>query len=404
MSSWRRGYSTPRGRGGRGGYTPRVDGLCLFCDPALKAIEDPPSQPYAHDRKQCPAFRSLKAGLNGRSYCSTHLEDSEARGFAAAGVIFVTRKRGSDPEFLLSRELKKDDRSGLDDKLCFLGGKRLLRSETALNVAVRRARKETGMLLQDGSKLKECALPLVYWEGENKYVYFFIEITADLDIDIDWRCAGIEGAHRLEWVGMTQLLDVSWVREEIHFYAARSVLGLKREGVLQRLMDIFDTAAAAATAPDVPDAPEDTCGSDTLPTILFDFDVVSAILTAARFRDGQTQPPAHVVEALHSLPKGDVRKLQLRFHPDKLGKQLAPREATDEETALSTVAFQLFNNIADRDRKVPEQVKELEAKIAKYKTPPAAKGGTPSADATAGIAELLKKISTSSSKGKGRAM
>ena len=78
-------------------------------------------------------------------------------------------------------------------------------SETALDVAVRRARKETGMLLHDGSRLKERALPLVYWDGDNKYVYFFIEIMAELDLDIDWRCAGIEGAHRLEWVGVAQL-------------------------------------------------------------------------------------------------------------------------------------------------------------------------------------------------------
>ena len=383
---------------------PRVDGLCLFCDPAIKAIDDQPSQPYDHDRKKCPVFRSLKGRLNGRSYCSTHLEDSEAQGFAAAGVIFVTRKRSKEPEFLLSRELKKHDRSGLDDKLCFLGGKRLMSSETALDVAVRRARKETGMLLHDGSKLRERALPLVYWDGQNKYVYFFIEITAELDIDIDWRCAGIDGAHRLEWVGMSQLLSEPWVRDEIHFYAASSVLGLKREGVLQRLMDIFDAANAIAetATKEIVDNVE-ISDSDTSPAVKFDFDVVSAILTAAQLRDGQARPPAHVVEALHSLPKSDVRKLQLRFHPDKLGKQLAPREASAEEKTLSTAAFQLFNNITDRDPKVSGQAQDLADKIAKYKSPPVTSSST-DGDATTEIAELLKQISTWSLRGKKRGM
>ena len=68
-------------------------GLCLFCDPAVSTSIDAPSTLYTHDRKKCPVFRFLKAGLNERSYCSTGLEASEAKGFAAAGVIFVTRIR-----------------------------------------------------------------------------------------------------------------------------------------------------------------------------------------------------------------------------------------------------------------------------------------------------------------------
>ena len=182
------------------------------------------------------------------------------------------------------------------------------------------------------------------------------------------------------------------------------MLNLQNEGVLQRLMDIFDTAVAATTTrggvkTDVPDITD----SGAPPATKFDFDVVSAILTAARLRDEQSRPPSRVVEALRSLPKVDVRKLQLRFHPDKLEKQLASRGATEEEKALSTAAFQLFNNIADADRKVPELVKEFEGEIMKYKAPLVKEN--PSSDATAEIAELLKEISTASPpKGKGRAM
>ena len=184
-------------------------------------------------------------------------------------------------------------------------------------------------------------------------------------------------------------------------FSASSVLGLTHEGVLQRLMDIFD-AAIAAEPEDITDNVNITDNATT-PAPKFDFDVASAILTAAQFRDGQTRPLAHVVEALISLPKGDMRKLQLRFHPDKLGKQLAPREATEEEKAISTAAYQLFNNIAARDRRVPEQVKDLEAKITTYKAPPV-KATSSDATAEIQIAELLKEISTSSPKGKGCAM
>ena len=144
-------------------------GLCLFCDPAITAITDPHSQRYTHERRRCPLFRSLKAGLNPNSYCSTHLNESEARGFAAAGVIFVSRNRGTEPEFLLARELKMSDNDGQQERLNFLGGKRLLSSQLAIDVAVQKANQETGSLLHDASKLKERALPLVYWDGRNKH-------------------------------------------------------------------------------------------------------------------------------------------------------------------------------------------------------------------------------------------
>lgn len=207
----------------------------------------------------------------------------------------------------------------------------------------------------------------------------------------------MEGTHRLEWVGMSQLLDSAWVRDEIHAYAASSVLGLQQEGVLQRLMEIFDTAAAATI-------PEIKAEKVQLPDVLatkFDFDVVSAILVAARLRDGRAWTSAHVAEAFRALPKADLRKLQLRFHPDKLEKQIGSRAASDEEKVLSTACFQLFNMISDADPKLREQVKQLELKITKYLAPPM-KADAPGSDATAEIASLLKEISTSSPKGKGR--
>jgi len=133
----------------------------------------------------------------------------------------------------------------------FLGGKRVLTSQAALDVAVHRARWETGMLLkQDEAQLKESALPLVYWDGHNKYAYFFIELTSE-DDDIDVRCADVEGRNPLEWVKQKQLLDPAWVKAEVHDYAASTVQDLNECGVLKRLADIFGADDPAAGIADL---------------------------------------------------------------------------------------------------------------------------------------------------------
>lgn len=175
------------------------------------------------------------------------------------------------------------------------------------------------------------------------------------------------------------------MQTEIHDYAASSVFGLRQAGVLQRLMDLFDAAAAVS---------ETGRGDDRIPAMAgmskFDFDIVSAILTAAKAMDGGTRDPSCVDQALHALPKTDVRKLKLRFHPDKLLVQLS-RTATEEEAALSTAAFQLFNHIVDKAPRLQEQVKELGAKITTYRASTQTED-TNRGDATAEVALLLKEI------------
>ena len=99
---------------------------------------------------------------------------------------------------------------------------------------------------------------------------------------------------------------------------------------------------------------------------LFDFDVVNAILVAARQKSGLEA--ANVVEALRSLPKQDVRKLKLRFHPDKLASQLRPRLATEEEMLLSTAAFQLFNNLDTNTDTAAEAVTKNRSDVKAFKT------------------------------------
>ena len=118
---------------------------CLFCDPN-RPLTDPLSMEYSKKgRKKCPVFRSLKVGLDSTSYCATSLKAPEARGFAAAGVIFVARNRSTaEPEFLLARELKSCDGFPPVDKLNFPGGRRVMVSQLAIDVAVRRRARKQG--------------------------------------------------------------------------------------------------------------------------------------------------------------------------------------------------------------------------------------------------------------------
>jgi len=116
------GHGRVGGRG-RGRSWPAAQGLCLFCDPETQGTTYPyPEQStatYLHERRFCPVFRTLKQGLNPRSYCDARLKPSEKLGFAAAGVIFVTRSRGTEPEFLLAREYKSRD-GGLEQNKLYV--------------------------------------------------------------------------------------------------------------------------------------------------------------------------------------------------------------------------------------------------------------------------------------------
>ncbi|KAL3928446.1 MAG: hypothetical protein SGPRY_002383 [Prymnesium sp.] len=377
-----------RNSGYRHGRGTSLGGLCFFCEEAVTSPSDPPSQKYTHTRQSCPLFRSVKASLNVRSYCSTDLKPSEANGFAAAGVIFVSRTRGNEIEFLMAREQKDQH-----DKLNFLGGKRKRYSQQALDVAVFRANRETGGLLNESAKLGERVIPLVYWEGDSKYAYFFIELTALPDLDIDVRCSGSNNptVRRLEWKGLSQLRDRMWVRSEVHYYASRTVLGLDEVGVLPRLMEFFSAAAPSPTVHEPVMA--DDSGTELM--VHVDFDVVSAILNASKLRDGRMLPASQVVEALQALPKSDVQKLQLRFRPDKLEMQLGSRAATEEEKELSTACFNLLKMIMDEAPALQTEIKQLEDKITKYTTTAHKGSDGCQDDPTAKISSLLSECKIS---------
>lgn len=335
-------------------------------------------------------FKLLKSELSRSSYVDTKLKPCDEKGFAAAGVIFVNRKSGIPDhlQFLVARECKETGYGGsrgVSDQLNFLGGKRLKAGDSPLAVATTKADTETGMLLHQGSSLSERVLPLVFWDSKSKYAYYFVELVEESDVDIDWRCEGIarDGVERLEWIDMNDILSSEFVRTEFHTYAGDMVRDFKKSGVLQRLVELFNVvknaaaSAAAATAATVSAASPPP--SRPSPTKL-DFDVTSAILISSARATGSVLTSSSatskssriIIAAFRDLHKSDVRKLQLRFHPDKLKQQIVDRNPTVEEEGLSNLAFQTFNGIKDdaetRDvnAKLQDMINDLKSKMNEY--------------------------------------
>lgn len=113
----------------------------------------------------------------------------------------------------MAREMRRDS----EDKLNFLGGKRAIKSSTAAAVAIAKLKSETGGMLQPrtlqnmngrrvgfGVSGKE-SFPFVHWGAASKYALFMWELTDPLDICVDIRSTGVEGAKRLEWVSRSDL-------------------------------------------------------------------------------------------------------------------------------------------------------------------------------------------------------
>ena len=113
---------------------------------------------------------------------------------------------------VMSREFRGNDKG---DKLNFLGGKRLRKQETALEVALRKTKSETGNKLSWITCKKMEKPPLVFYSAPSKYVLFLVEVD-NKDKDIDIRCAGLRLAavapERLEWVTRSELYSSQFVR------------------------------------------------------------------------------------------------------------------------------------------------------------------------------------------------
>jgi hypothetical protein len=308
-------------------------------------------------RKRCREFKRLKARLAARSYLEVQLAPSEAAGFAAAGVLLFRRGRGGGVEVLLAREY----RAYKGDRLNFLGGKRRVKAATATQVAVAKLHAESGGQLAGTTlrALRSRGFPMVHWGARSKYVLFLYELTDEGDIELDVRCAGVAGAKRLEWVPRAQLRRAAFVRAELHAFAAEMLQDVQDCRVLDQLEALFDCAgrAAAAAAAGVEDADaaaadaeDSVAAAASAATHASTFDVLAALqasAAAARPDVPTPLPPSspdwrYLMRLAVQLHKTDMRKLCLRFHPDRLRSVLG-RAATEKEAAMSTKAMQILN-------------------------------------------------------------
>ncbi|KAI9005559.1 hypothetical protein DFJ74DRAFT_394157 [Hyaloraphidium curvatum] len=238
------------------------------------------------------------------------------------------------PEF---RERVNDGAGG--DKLDFVGGKRNLIAQKSEDVAIGKLDKETvGALRRDTiAAMRRDGFPLVHWSARSKYVLHLYELTDELDADVDIRTAGKEGAKRLEWISRSQLGDARFQKVEIHEFAVDMVQSIIECNVMGKLEALFDVARRGNRSSDpVPQAPSST------------FDVLSALrITAKAARPDSAPLPAspswrQMMDAVGKLHASDADKLRLRFHPDRLQRELG-RVSTTREMEAATKAMQLVN-------------------------------------------------------------
>lgn len=341
---------------------------CMFCT-GVSEFEE------SHKRHQCQEFRQLKKNTSYLPYVKATLNDNDELGFAAAGFLLWKRVDKDDAQVLMARENRERG-----DLLNFLGGKRLRKADTAIDVAWTKVNAESGCQLSSESLEGMKHAPLVHWSGRSsKYALYIYEVTSWRDKEVDVLAAGLrkEGVKRLEWVSCESLNSSFFTNRELHDFAQEMVQTLSDPScnVLENLKELFETAKQASKAT--------KCADDTSSDVLFDFDIITAIISSAN--RVKSFPPCrdpitwgYLADAVKLLPKNDIRKLQLKYHPDRLGRSLG-REPTDLEKKLGLKAMQIFNRIMEMTKDSKSQpsrsactgdlfntIKELNALIKKY--------------------------------------
>lgn len=335
MSRYSRGgYS--RGRSWNG--PPPCTG-CGFC----KGLDEKEGN-YA--RKTCTEFKAVKRAATGSSYLKLALDPTEERGFAAAGVMLFKRSNG-DLEFLMAREFRNGG-----DQLNFLGGKRNLMQALPLDVAVKKLDMETGGALRRTTVRQVRApggCPLVLWSPESKYVLFIFELLADSpDADIDVQAMGTFGAKRLEWVTRSELKSERFLKVEVHDFCFMMLRDMEACNVLDNLDRLFDANRVNSTIPATDSQASPAAGSEETVLASTQFDVVSALGTAACAArpEAPPLPPkpswSQLVALKGQLHRQDIKKLKLRFHPDHL-RRFLKRDPSAVEEEMSKKAMQVVN-------------------------------------------------------------
>lgn len=199
------------------------EGRCKFC------TGDPDNA--SHERHQCPMFKRLKANASRASYADVRLHPNDNDGFAAAGFCLFTREEGH-VEILMAREERNSEHL-----LNFLGGKRVVHTETPIEVALRTVQYETGNQLSQEILSKMAQPFLVFFSAGSKYVLFFFEITKESIILHGNEEDRIVGEKVLHW----RVLDTTNL-SDLHEFAANMMRELSRPSfnVLGRIGEIFD--------------------------------------------------------------------------------------------------------------------------------------------------------------------
>ncbi|CAB3981540.1 ---NA--- [Paramuricea clavata] len=313
-------------RGYPGGYYRSYNETgCMFCTGVSESQQ-------SHQRHQCPDFRQLKQKTSDKPYVKAKLSDEDEQGFAAAGFLLWKKGNKNNLQVLMAREYRHES-----DLLNFLGGKRLRKSESAIEVALKKVNMESGRQLS-----RDC---LVSGRSASKYALFLYEVTSWRDCEVDVLAAGLrqEGVKRLEWVSCQELKSTS-LHCELHDFAKEMVQALSDPtcDVLANIEELFETAKTAGEASKVKD--------DTQEKTQFDFNVIAALTSSANLAKGFSTTGnltwGNITDAVKSLHNNDIRKLRLKYHPDRLGRQLG-RDPTELEKKASTKATQILNRILD---------------------------------------------------------
>ncbi|CAB4009645.1 ---NA--- [Paramuricea clavata] len=324
-------------RGYPGGYHRSYNETgCMFCTGV-------PESQQSHQRRQCREFHQLKQKTSYKPYVKAKLRDQDEQGFAAAGFLLWKRKNENNLQVLMAREYRDGS-----DLLNFLGGKRLRKAESAIEVALRKVDMESGRQLSRNAFEGMKHAPLVHWSGRSasKYALFLYEVTSWRDCKVDVQAAGLrgDGVKRLEWVCCKNLKSSSFIHRELHDFAKDMVQALSDPtcDVLANIEELFETAKTAGEANKVKD--------DTQEKVLFDFDVIAALTSSANLAKGFSTTGnltwGNIADAVKLLHKNDIKKLQLKYHPDHLRRHLE-RDPTDLEKEASTKAMQILNRILE---------------------------------------------------------
>ena len=345
------GYHRGSGKYGNKSGTykqPHITGGCMFCvdDMMDETLED-------HQRNQCPTFKALKRNTSPEPYIAASLKSCDGIGYAAAGVLPWKRNlTGGGIELLLAREYRAPNRDCGGDCLNFLGGKRLKKSITALDCAVDKVQKETGGQLSPATivHMRE-ACPLVCWSSDSKYVLFVFELVGNNDHDVDIRCAGLSavGVKRLEWATRKEITNPSWVRMQTHSFASEILQQLLHCNIMNHLEALFDISVEVRP-------PCDPIESEGISPEELDsqFDLVGALQSALALArpgmvpSGPNPSFAELRSTVNHIPRSDMNKLKLRFHPDHISRVLR-RVPTKLEADMSTIVMQALNGLCDTE-------------------------------------------------------